>query len=65
MNILTRVWRWLLNAVPSDEQLDAQDTPQLREFYNRIEENWVIARRQLAEVHDRNHTTSPIRRRAS
>lgn len=64
MTLFARIARWFQNAVPSDEQL-AMDTKELREFYNRIEENRVIARRQLAEIHDRNRTQSPIHRRAS
>ena len=62
MNIFARLARWFENAVPSDEQLE-QDTPELRKFHNRIEENRAIAQRRLAEIHNR--TTSPIHRRSA
>lgn len=63
MNFWSRLARWFALNVPSDEQLE-QDTPELREFYNRLEGNRAIARRQLAEVHQ-NTTRSPLNRRSA
>lgn len=42
MTVLRSLWRrfvaWLAYNFPSDEQLEAQDTPELRAFHNRMEQ---------------------------
>jgi hypothetical protein len=65
MNIFARVARWFAVNLPSDEQMEVENEAAIKQRMNDLEVNRAIARRQLAEIHERNTTQSPIHRRAS